>query len=303
VGGLLWAELVDLLWPVAAIHSGSLRRIRSALSLSADSTEREALRARAAPSAPSGVAVLNLSGIIRPGSSLLDLLFGGGSGGLAGFRSDFRSAVGNDEIKGIVLNIDSPGGSTDLVPETAAEVRDARGSKPIVAIANTMAASAAYWIGAQADEFIVTPSGEAGSIGVFAMHEDYSAMDETMGVRTTLISAGKYKTEANPFEPLSDEAKAAIQGSVDEFYSMFVNDVAKGRDVKASDVRNGFGEGRVLTARAAVDAGMADRVATFEDTVSRVGDARRRARIASESVEDVTNRARAWHELLLARER
>jgi capsid assembly protease len=227
----------------------------------------QAARRSSARVAGGAVAILSLRGLITPRGSLLSLLFGGGGGGLEGFRAMFREALGSDEIGAILLDIDSPGGLIDLVPETAAEIREARGTKPIVAIANTMAASAAYWIATQADEVVVTQSGDVGSVGVFATHEDWSKFDEQLGVKTTLISAGKYKTEGNPFEPLSDTARATIQKMVDEAYDMFVADVAAGRAVNEQAVREGYGEGRVVTAANAVSLGMADRVATIEETI------------------------------------
>lgn len=234
-----------------------------------DRVTRQAAR-RGGPRVAGGIAVLSLRGVITPRPSILSMIFGFGGGGLQGFRENFREALSDTDIAAIVLDIDSPGGLIDLVPETAAEIRAARGIKPIIAVANTMAASAAYWIAAQADEIVVTPSGEVGSIGVFTTHEDWSKFDEKLGVATTLISAGKFKVEGNPFEPLSADARAAIQGIVDELYGMFIADVAAGRKVKAADVSGGFGEGRLLTAKRALAAGMVDRIETLEDTIARV---------------------------------
>jgi len=118
---------------------------------------------------------------------------------------------------------------------------------------------------------IVTPSGEVGSIGVVAAHMDISKMAESAGLKVTLVSAGKYKTEGNQFEPLSDEARAALQVRVDDYYAMFVKAVARNRGVSPADVRNGFGEGRVVGAKQAVALGMADRVATLDETLARLG--------------------------------
>jgi ClpP class serine protease len=120
-------------------------------------------------------------------------------------------------------------------------------------------------------------------------------MLEQDGVKVTLISAGKFKTEGNPFEPLSDEAREAFQADIDAFYAMFTNDVAKGRGASADDVRSGFGEGRMVMARDAVKAGMADRVATFDETVARLarGDvpaSRARAQADTEMSEAVADR-------------
>jgi signal peptide peptidase SppA len=214
------------------------------------------------------VAVIPIYGVITPRADLFTEMSGGTS--MQGFTESLAAAVADDSIGAILLDVDSPGGMTDLVPEAAAEIRAARGSKPIVAIANTDAASAAYWLASQADEFVVTPSGMVGSIGVFAAHDDVSAAMEQDGIKTTLISAGKYKTESNPFEPLSDEARAAIQERVDQFYGMFVKDVSKGRRVPIDSVRSGFGEGRIVTAQDALKLGMVDRIDTFESTVERL---------------------------------
>jgi ClpP class serine protease len=93
-------------------------------------------------------------------------------------------------------------------------------------------------------------------------------MVENEGVKVSLVSAGKYKTEGNPFEPLTDEAREAIQEMVDDYYSMFINAVARNRGVSASDVRGGFGEGRVVSADKAVALGMVDRVGSFSEVIS-----------------------------------
>lgn len=230
--------------------------------------ERTAARLAQRGRTAGGVAVISLRGFISPRGSLLSMILGGGSGGLEGFMSSLREAVGDSDIGSIVLDIDSPGGLVDLVPETAAAIREARDVKPITAVANTTAASAAYWLAAQATELAVTPSGEVGSIGVFASHEDWSKYDEELGVKTTLISAGKFKVEGNPYEELSDEAKAYMQSTVGTLYGYFTADVAAGRNVAESKVRGGYGEGRMLLAEAAVAEGMADRVATVEQVIA-----------------------------------
>lgn len=217
---------------------------------------------------PGNVAVIPIMGVITPRADLFTEMSGGTS--IQGFQDQFRAALNDKTVQAIVLDVASPGGQVDMVPEMAAEIRAARGKKPIVAVANTLAASAAYWLGSQADEFVASPSAEVGSIGVFAAHNDISAMQDQMGVKTTLVSAGKFKTENSPFAPLSEDAKAAIQSRVDDSYAMFTADVAKGRRVSVDTVRSGFGEGRVVTAKQALSEGMIDRIDTLEATVQRV---------------------------------
>jgi len=158
----------------------------------------------------------------------------------------------------------------DMARVVADEVRRLAESKHVVALANSLTASAAYWLASQADEIVAAPEALVGSVGVFAVHEDWSKVWEQAGLKLTYITAGKYKVEGNFDEPLSDEARAHIQGIVDDAYSLFVSDVAKGRGVSAETVRADYGEGRVLTAKDAKAVGMVDRVAGLEETIRRL---------------------------------
>lgn len=229
---------------------------------------RPAVRPQAADG--SEIAVIPLRGTITPRGSLFSLIFGGG-GGLQLFREQFRMAVADGNVSAIVLDIDSPGGLIDLVPEATAEVLSARGVKPITAVANTTTASAAYWIASAADTVVATPSAQVGSIGVFTIHEDFSRAEQAMGIKTTIVSAGQFKTEGNPYEPLSKAAQAALQDEVDELYGMFTGQVAEGRGVSQAAVQAGYGRGRCLLADQAMQVGMIDQIGTIEQTVARMG--------------------------------
>ncbi|MGH7875743.1 MAG: S49 family peptidase, partial [Candidatus Binatia bacterium] len=127
-----------------------------------------------------------------------------------------------------------------------------------------------YWISSAASELVVTPSGRIGSVGVVAIYPDTSALEGKDGVTHKIFSAGKFKAEANPYRPLSDEAGAHMQAEVDRYYEMFVADLARHRSVTAAKVKNGFGQGRMVGAQDAVQLGMADRVATLEETIQRL---------------------------------
>jgi ClpP class serine protease len=137
-----------------------------------------------------------------------------------------------------------------------------------VALANTMAGSAAYYLAAAADEVVVSPSGELGSIGVFYAHADESEADAKAGIKVTVFSGGEGKADF-AYGPLSDDAKAYMQGRVNEFYDMFARDVAKARGVSVDTVRKDW-KALVYGAKAAVGNGMADRVATLEETLARL---------------------------------
>lgn len=215
------------------------------------------------------IAVLPLTGTISHRMGMMSEMSGGTS--VEGFTRDFRALLNDPSVAAIVLDVDSPGGSVAGIEELANEIFRSRGVKPISSVANTLMASAAYWLASAADEVVVTPSGEVGSVGVLAAHEDHSGELEQAGVRVSLITAGKHKAEANPFEPLSDEGRAAIQARVDDAYGMFTKALARQRGVPLDTVRNGFGEGRVVGAREAVRLGMADRVATLDDVIATIG--------------------------------
>lgn len=183
---------------------------------------------------------------------------------------EFDSLIADQSVGAIVLNIDSPGGSVYGVRMLADKIFAARGIKPVYAIANSLAASALYWIGSAAEQFYVVPGGEVGSIGVLALHVDWSKYNEELGVKPTYVFAGKYKVEGNPDEPLSDEARGAIQESVNQYYEDFVAAVARNREVKVADVKKAFGEGRCLKDEFAVKANMVDKVATLDEVLVKL---------------------------------
>jgi signal peptide peptidase SppA len=224
---------------------------------------------RSSPSAPGTVALVPVYGVISNRINMMSQISGGTS--IEKLTAQFRTAMADTNCKAIVFDVDSPGGSVDGVPELADEIFAARGQKKMVAVANTMAGSAAYWLASCADELVVTPSGSVGSIGVFAQHDDISKALDAAGVKTTLLSAGKYKVDGNPYEPLSDDARANLQSMVNSFYGMFTKSVARNRGASAADVREGFGQGRMVLAADAVKEGMADRVATLGQTLARFG--------------------------------
>lgn len=214
------------------------------------------------------VAVLPVQGPIEQKTSLYTLLMGGTS--TEQMTGWLRAALADNETKAIVLDIDSPGGSVYGVQELAAEIYAARGSKPIVAVANSLAASAAYWLGSQADEFVVTPSGEVGSIGIVAVHFDESGAYEQLGVRPTIVTRGERKADGNPYGPLSDEARADMEARMDVYYKQFTGAVARGRGVSGAVVEEQMGQGRMFTADEARRRGMVDRIATLDETLARL---------------------------------
>lgn len=213
------------------------------------------------------VAVIPVRGTISHHSDMWSWLFGETT--VESLEKTVRQYANDPSIKSIVLDIDSPGGSASGMPELAATIRSLRSKKPIVAVANGIAASAAFNIGASASAFYASPSSLVGSVGVYALHMDYSDAMAKEGIKPSFVSAGKFKVEGNQFEPLGDDARAHMQHIVDETYAQFVTDVAKGRRVSEATVKRDFGQGRVVTAREAKAAGMVDDILTLEQAITR----------------------------------
>lgn len=233
----------------------------------------EAAHARPAPRAHAGnVAVLPLVGPIIPRGNLMSQSSGVTSA--RAFAAMLQHAVESPDVSAIVLDVDSPGGSVFGIEELAATIRGLRGEKPIVAVANTLAASAAYWLATQADELIVSPSSQVGSIGVLWEHEDRSGAEERAGVKKTRVTTAKYKAELAG--ALTDEAQEAAAALAMGYHRAFVADVARGRGVSRADVEEKFGQGRVVAAGPAVKAGMADAIGTIDQVIARLASGRKR---------------------------
>ena len=215
------------------------------------------------PKNQGGLGVLSLSGPIFPKANLMTEMSGATS--IEQFRSDFRGMLADDNVHSILLDVDSPGGYSEQIPEMAAEIFDARGTKPIYALANAHANSAAYYIASQADKMFATPSGQLGSIGTYTVHTDASKKHEMEGIKNTVISAGRFK--AVGVEPLTAEGRQYMQNHVDSINNDFVDDVARGRGVESDVVRRNYGEGGIVTPRQALESGMIDGIATFDEVV------------------------------------
>lgn len=209
--------------------------------------------------------LLGMHGVILPRRSVVTDFYGGT--GLDQLSSDLDRMVGDPEIDTIVMDIDSPGGSVEGLQEASEKIYQSRNKKQIVGVANFMAASAAYYLGSSATRLVVAPSGEVGSIGTVMLHLDHSRMLQELGVKPTYIHAGKFKVEGNPYEPLSDEARAEFQRIVDHYYGQFLFDVGRNRGITAEQVKSDFGQGRMFMAEESHSHGLTDAVMSLEQVL------------------------------------
>jgi HK97 family phage major capsid protein len=260
-----WAILPEKLEEIQAFMT-----LRMSGHLSDEQIQAAARQARTRRAAtPSGVALISITGTIGKRMSMMSEMSGGTS--IERLSAELDAAMEDSSIGHVVFDVDSPGGSVAGVGELSQKIHEARGRKPMTAVANDLMASAAYYIASAADEVVASPSSLVGSIGVLAMHLDVSRANAMLGVKPTLITAGRWKAEAVPHRPLSDDARDHMQEMVDDFYGQFISAVARNRGTTAQAVANGYGEGRVLTAERARAAGLIDRVATLEEVLAELG--------------------------------
>jgi signal peptide peptidase SppA len=216
-------------------------------------------------SAPEGIAVIPIHGSLVKRSLGMEAASGLTSYGEIAAMLD--AALADPQVSGILLDIDSPGGEASGSFELARRVREVAAQKPIWAVANDAAYSAAYAIAASAQRLFVTETGGVGSIGVIALHVDQSVKDAKDGYHFTAITAGANKNDYSPHEPLSDAAKTELQGEVDRLYAIFTEHVAAMRSLDLDAVR--ATEAGLFFGTNAVTQGLADGVQTLEDTLSQ----------------------------------
>lgn len=216
-----------------------------------------------------GVAIIPIEGIVAKRMNLFSQVSGGVSTELV--SRDLQAALADPAVHSIVLSIDSPGGTVPGVQTLAAEIKAARAVKPIVSHANGTMASGAYWFGAAAQAvYIEDRTTIVGSIGVATAHKDVSVAEAQAGVKTTEITAGKYKRVASQYAPLSEEGRQTIQDHVDHIYKVFVDDVAAARGVTVDKVLQNMADGRDFIGQQAVDAGLVDGVMPLTALIAKL---------------------------------
>jgi len=203
------------------------------------------------------------------------LAVGEDSSGFTSYESigvQLAAALADPKVQAILLDMDSPGGEATGMFSLAQSIRSARAQKPITAVVDDMATSAAYGLASSSTETVISPTSITGSIGVVLLHLDQSRELEMKGRKPTMIFAGAHKVDGNPFGPLSENVRADLQREVDTFYARFVDQVAAGRPALTTDKIRGT-EARIFIGSEALDRGLADRMGTFDETLARLSSA------------------------------
>jgi len=216
-----------------------------------------------------GVAIIAIEGVVAKKMNMFSQISGGASSQLA--RQSLIDAKRDSAVHSIIQYVDSPGGTVDGTQTYSETVFESRGDKPIVTLGSGTMASAAYWFGSAASAvYIADGTTSVGSIGIVGAHKDISAAEAARGIKTTELTAGKFKRVASQYAPLSEDGRLSIQEQLDYMYSMFVGDVAKYRGVSADVVLRDMAEGRIFTGQQALDAGLVDGIMSLEALIEKL---------------------------------
>lgn len=223
---------------------------------------------KSAPPAASGIAVIPVYGTLVRRTVGLEA-----ASGLLSYdeiSARIKAALVDPQVKGILLDVDSPGGEAGGVFDLAEQIRAAGEVKPVWAIANDAAFSAAYAIAAAATRILLTRTAGVGSIGVIALHVDQSVKDAQAGLHYTAIYAGNHKNDFSPHAPLSPDAATSLQSEVDRLHGLFLAHVATMRGLSEDIVRDT--EAGLYFGEQAVESGLADGVSTLDQAVAALSD-------------------------------
>jgi capsid assembly protease len=214
-----------------------------------------------------GVAIIPVTGPIFRYANLFTRFSGGSS--VQMIALDLGDALSNPNINSIILNVDSPGGEANGINELANQIAAAATQKPVIAYVGGLGASGAYWLASAADRIVIDEAAILGSIGVVMNGMDDKDAYAQKGVKIHTYTS---KNAPNKRPKMGTESgDAEIQKTVDALEDVFISAVAKNRAVSEETVISDFGQGGVLVGKAAVDAGMADSIGSFESLLAEMG--------------------------------
>ena len=216
------------------------------------------------------VAVIDVEGLLINAHAAQ--LFGSGEHPVGLLLEQLDKARRDASVKGVVLRINSPGGTvtaSELMHEEVTRFR-AKTHKPVIAVLMDVAASGGYYVACACDQIFAQRSTITGSIGVIMQTFDLTGTMAKLGVRGDAITSGPNKAAGSPFAKMTDDQRAIFQEIVDQLYGQFVEVAAAGREDLDEDQVRDLADGRVYTAAQALEAGLIDRIGTMRDAIAEV---------------------------------
>lgn len=186
-------------------------------------------------------------------------------------RNALITAVESDGVKGIVLNMDTPGGQATGISELGDFIAEVDGNiMPVYTYAGTTMASGGYWLGSYGREIFASKLASVGSIGVVTMHASYEKMYKDAGIEVTVLRSGEFKALGSPYEKLDDKARSQIQSQMDAIYDVFLDTVAENRGMSVPVLKENAAEGRVFIGADSVTVGLADNITSFDAAIAQI---------------------------------
>lgn len=255
IGSYVLLVTMLVLWAMSQVDTG----------LSENSLQHEVIR-EAKNQSQDIVAVVHLDGPIVMDDSSQGWSVSSTSVSADTIKKTLAELEADDQVKAVVLMINSPGGSAVASDEIYHQVLKLKETKPVIAHFSQMAASGGYYIGAAASQIVAHPQSLTGSIGVIFNFYELSDLYQKLGVTANTIKSGEFKDVGSESRPLSDAEREQLQGLVDATYSEFVTAVARGRSMDESKVRE-LADGRLYTGRQALELGLVDQVGTSDRAI------------------------------------
>lgn len=236
-----------------------------------------------------GVATIDISGSLVNGSAGFMVYFG--AIGYYDIRNALVRAVKDPEVQAILLNFNTGGGDVAGCHECSQLISRVNAVKPVITYTGSAMCSAGLWLGSQAQFIVAAQTATVGSLGIIMVHVDRTEQLKMDGIKATVIRAGTEKALASPYEVLSTKAFDNLKSQADELYSIFLDQVAKGRGMESSAADTAFGQGREFLGKAAKRVGLVDAVGTFEDAMQKAQALCKKKKSASSSSNgfDATN--------------
>lgn len=213
----------------------------------------------------------------------------------AGLGDRLREAAEDDDVKAVVLRMNSPGGDAFLSEQLWHAVKQLRSKKPVVVSMGDYAASGGYYISSAANRIIAQPNTLTGSIGIFGLFPNFSELVQKVGVNVEVVKTNDFAdlTISMPYKPLTNEQRALIQGHVERGYDVFLSRVAEGRHMTKAQV-DSVGQGRVWLGRKAQTLGLVDKLGGLDVAIKEAASL---AKLSDYSVDYGVTRVNVWEEL------